>query len=353
MTPTDSTLMSKECNQIPEVVVNQIRQNEGIMAQLCQRITEFAPQYVVTIARGSSDNAANYAKYLFESQLGWVTASASPSIVTLYQKPLRTQKALVIGFSQSGRSPDICESMQAMREAGGLTVAFVNQVDSPLADIAEIVVPMHAGDELSVAATKSFIANLSALLQLISMLNEDPVLKQALPLLPERLQAALAMDHESVIQLLQARSTLFTIGRGLGYPIAQEMALKLKETAIIHAECYSGADMLHGPIAVVNPNNPVLTFCQQDETLPASLALLETLKQANATNVVMLQNGNPQQSAIASLADVVWQIPEALHPLCDPITAIQAFYPMVEALARGRGFNPDIPPFLNKVTKTL
>ena len=341
--------MEKEALFAPEAIARQFAGNQQILQALAKRIHSASPRFAVTIARGSSDHAATFAKYLLETQLGLVTSSAAPSVVTLYEAKLQLRDALVIGLSQSGQSPDIAEMLQNARAAGAITVAFVNHSDSPLAHAAEFVVPLCAGDELAVAATKSYITTLSALVHLIACLKEEAALSKALLALPDAMTAAAKMDWSAAIEVyLQQKNTL-VIGRGFSYPIAQETALKFKETAVIHAEAFSGAELLHGPFALVQPDFPLLMYAGKDAALPGVLALAQRVKQLGAKTLVVASHDVAVSSEEASIK---LPIPNALHPLCDPLMMIQAMYIMMARLAIARGYNPDAPKNLSKVTKT-
>lgn len=304
----------------------------------------------MTIARGSSDHAASFAKYLIETQLGWVTASQAPSIITTYHSKLNLHNALVIGISQSGKSPDLCQTLSVAKASGALTVALVNQVDSPLAEIAEFVVPLHAGPEHAVAATKSYITALSALIQFVAIAKQDTVLNEALSALPDLLSQSLQMNWSAAVPELVPAVNALVLARGYGFPIAQEAALKLKETSVLHAEAFSSAEVLHGPFALMQPDFPVLQFLQDDASLSGSLALTERMTGLGANTLLAAPAG--LVSATECYAKHVLPLPKSVHPIIDPLMAIQAFYMMAADLACARGYNPDQPQNLKKVTET-
>jgi glucosamine--fructose-6-phosphate aminotransferase (isomerizing) len=300
----------------------------------------------MTIARGSSDHAANYGKYILETQLGLATVSAAPSIITLYDSPLKLDKALVIGISQSGQSYDICETMRYAKKQGAVTIALVNAIDSPLANIAEFVLPLHAGEELAVAATKSYIASLTALLHLVSYYSKNKNLQDVHEQLPHFLEAALLCDWQLFIDTYQNIHSTIITGRGFSLPIALESALKCKETSGIHAEAFSSAEILHGPFALMKAEYPVLLFGQNDRTLEDNLALAKRIRELAGKALLALP------SDVCKEEKDVLPLPKSLHPLCDPIVGIQAFYPSIAKLSVLKGFNPDKPKHLNKVTST-
>lgn len=347
-----TTQMEKEALAAPQVLAKQFSENQSVLKALCARLQSKPPRLAMTIARGSSDHAATFAKYLLETQLGLVTASAAPSAVTLYGAALQLQDSLVIGLSQSGQSPDLAEMMAAARRAGAVTVAFVNKVDSPLAHAAEFVVPLCADDELAVAATKSYIATLGALIQFVACWKQDALLVEALERLPTALHAAAEMDWSAMLPVYQQQANTLVVGRGYGFPIAQEAALKFKETAVIHAEAFSGAELLHGPFALVQEGFPLLMFAQHDAALPGILALATRVKEMGAQVMLAAPAYPDSMKQIAAAASVALPLPAALHPICDPLMVIQAFYVTMSRLAVARGFNPDKPTNLLKVTKT-
>lgn len=257
----------------------------------------------------------------------------------------------MIGISQSGESPDICEVLQKARKGGAMTVAFVNQTQSPLAELAHLVVPLWAGKERAVAATKTFLASLASLLQFTAYFSEDPKLLSALTKLPEVLYTALEMDWSCAVPHLTKATDIFVIGRGFGFPIAREAALKLKETSNLHAEAYSGAEVMHGPFALVKKEFPLLFFMQKDATLRS---LLEVVKKANSCKAkTILALPQDLVRSTQSLGKILLPLPKSLHPAYDPLIAIQAFYLLAEKLAKARGLNPDQPQHLKKVTRTV
>jgi glucosamine--fructose-6-phosphate aminotransferase (isomerizing) len=262
---------------------------------------------------------------------------------------LRLEGSLVLALSQSGQSPDICEVLVSARRAGAVTVALVNQVNSPLAEAAEYVVPLWAGTETAVAATKSYIATLAALTQLLATYLQEPSLLNCVARLPDTLQAALEVDWSQFALAWKDRQDGLIIGRGFGYPIAQEAALKLKETSSLHAEAFSSAEVLHGPVALVKQNYPVLLLSQNDVTLPGTLSIAEKIAGMGAHTCLALP-----ENIKADLPDRVVRLPlpTSIHPLADAMMSIQAFYRIAARLAVMRGYNPDQPENLQKVTQT-
>ena len=334
------TLMYAEAAQTADVVAAQFSRNESVIAALAEDLRRNPPPFVVTCARGSSDHAATYAKYLFETQLGIVTASASPSVGSVYATPQKMRDALYLVISQSGKSPDLLRNAETARAAGARVVALVNVEDSPLAQLADTVIPLHAGPERSVAATKSYLASLAAILQLGAHWKAERPLLDALATLPDELRAAWQADWSPLTDGLVEAHNLFVLGRGLGLAAAQEAALKFKETCGLHAEAYSSAEVKHGPMALVGPGFPVLCFAQPDETQAGTLQLAQEFRARGAQVWVASAQGD-------------LPLAQASHPAGAPLLTIQSYYRAINALALRRGHNPDVPPHLNKVTETV
>ncbi|GHH47067.1 MULTISPECIES: SIS domain-containing protein [Gammaproteobacteria] len=341
------TLMFREAAQAADVVATQFARNRATVQALADALRQAPPPFVVTCARGSSDHAATYAKYLFETQLGIVTASASPSVGSVYASPLKLEGALYLVISQSGKSPDLLRNAESAKAAGARVVALVNVEDSPLAQLADTVLPLCAGPEKSVAATKSYLASLAAILQLGAAWKNDPALLEALDALPAALGAAWQADWRSLTEGLVDARNLFVLGRGLGLAAAQEAALKFKETCGLHAEAYSSAEVKHGPMALVGPGFPVLAFAQPDETGAGTRALAEEFG-ARGAQVWLADGSAPARGQALALP-----LAGAPHPVCTPLLTVQSFYRAINALALRRGYNPDLPPHLNKVTETV
>lgn len=339
-----ATWMWREAAEAPDVVEAQLARNAGTIEALVQDLVARPPPFVVTCARGSSDHAATCAKYLFETRLGVVTASASPSVGSVYAVRQRMPGAMFIAISQSGKSPDLLRNAEAARDAGARVVALVNVEDSPLAQLADVVVPLGAGAERSVAATKSYLASLSALLQLTALWRraacDDGALAEALPALPDAMRAAWACDWTPLVDGLTDVRNLFVLGRGIGLGVAQEAALKCKETSGLHAEAYSAAEVKHGPMALVGPGFPVLAFGQPDATDAGTRAVVDEFRARGASVFLAAPGGE-------------LPVAHAPDPAFAPLLAAQSFYRAVNALSVRRGFDPDRPPHLNKVTETV
>ncbi|MGH8041440.1 MAG: SIS domain-containing protein [Rudaea sp.] len=343
MNSVPATLMASEARESHAAVAHQLAANDAAITRLAASLRAQPPRFIVTGARGSSDHAATFAKYVFETQIGLITASASPSISSVYAAPQHLEGALFLAISQSGRSPDLVHQAQTARRAGARVVALVNHADSPLATVAECVIPLHAGAEISVAATKSYICTLTAVLHLAARWREDAALLDALFAMPEGLCLSWDLDWSPLVDGLVGARNLFVIGRGFGFGAALEAALKFKETCALHAEAFSSAEVRHGPMALVGEDFPVLFFCQPDDTRDGTLALAREFRERGAHVLV---------AAPGADADPL-PVRESAHPACTPLLAIQSFYRAASALALRRGLDPDVPPHLRKVTETI
>ncbi len=342
-TAAGESQMACEALQAPQAVARAIAANRETLRDLGAQLRRRAPRAVVTCARGSSDHAATFAKYLIETRTGVITSSAAPSVSSIYESSPAMRDAVCLAISQSGRSPDLLSSVEAAKRGGAFVIALVNAEDTPLAAIADAAVPLHAGPERSVAATKSYIAALAAVIQLVSEWAKDAELLAALDGAPELLDRAAHLNWDAAVEVLTPGRNLFTIGRGLGFGIAQEAALKFKETCGLHAEAFSSAEVRHGPMALVTEGFPVLAFAQDDATRPGLEALAADLSRDGAK---VLLAGAEQSSAIV--------LPTLkAHPVLQPVLEIQSFYGMAADLSRARGFDADRPPHLAKVTRTV
>jgi glucosamine--fructose-6-phosphate aminotransferase (isomerizing) len=263
----ESTLMFAEAAAAAACVERLLAENAEVAAALGASLRASPPSLIMTCARGSSDHAATFGKYLVETRLRLPVASAAPSIASLYgARPATLDSSLCLAISQSGASPDLLSLVAMASSSGARVAALVNVEDSPLTERADWVLPLRAAPERSVAATKSYIASLAALLHLVSEWSDDRAAQAELSLLPHLLAASWACDWSPLVAGLRGASGLFVAGRGLGLGIAQEAALKLKETCGLHAEAYSTAELRHGPMALLGPDFPLVVFRQADET---------------------------------------------------------------------------------------
>jgi glucosamine--fructose-6-phosphate aminotransferase (isomerizing) len=338
-----TSAMFREAVQAPAAVARQLASNRETVRDVVRHLKASPPRAVVTVARGSSDNAATYAKYLIETRLGILTASAAPSVSSVYDRRTGMQGVLVLAISQSGKSPDLLAALDHARKAGAFIVGLVNAPGSPLESMADAVLPLCAGPELSVAATKSYVASLAALANLVARWSDDGDLIGQVDRLPQQLEQAWACDWSPALDVLASARDLYVIGRGIGFGVAQEAALKLKETCGLHAEAFSAAEVLHGPMALVQEGFPVLAFSQDDQSRESIRTMTKRFGENRAR---MLLAGFDAPGAIT--------LPTIAAPaVLEPILMIQSFYRMAEALSRLRGFDPDAPPHLKKITETV
>jgi glucosamine--fructose-6-phosphate aminotransferase (isomerizing) len=337
-------LLTCEAAEAAAVARRQFRENGAIVADLVQRLRIKRPAFVATCARGSSDHAATYGKYLIERALGLPVASLGPSLASVYGGELDLSRALFIAVSQSGRSPDALLLTEAAKRAGALVVGFVNDETSPLAGMVDMLVPLRAGPERSVAATKSFLTTCLAFLHLTAEWARDETLSAALTRAPDALDAAGRCDWKPALLSWRDARSLYVIGRGLSFGIAQEIALKFKETCRVHAEAFSAAEVLHGPLALVGPGFPALALDPGDEGSESVCAAATTFAGLGAD--LHYAGGGTGPGGDLPLPP---GLPAALLPLAQ----VRAFYGALATLAESRGLDPDRPPHLSKVTRTV
>lgn len=330
-----TSFMRSEALESASIVKNQLIDNKDVLTKLGERLRQYSPKAIMMIGRGSSDHAGSFAKYLFEIETQIPAFTAAPSVSTVYGKQLRLTDYLVIVISQSGKSPDIIEQTKMAKSAGAYCVALVNETDSPLAEIVDCFVPLMAGVERSVAATKSFIATLSTLIQMVGYWKNDNDMLKAAHQLPE----ALANEGDSPQQLTANwfgdSNNLVVLGRGLGFAIGMEMALKIKEVCAIHAESFSSAEFLHGPVSLLQQQLKIINVQIEDEAKSVHESQIEELISRGAKIANLKHTSN------------------LLHPRIAPLVVLLRFYLDIEKVAQSRGFDPDRPLGLKKVTETI
>ncbi|MBI2718345.1 MAG: SIS domain-containing protein [Rhizobiales bacterium] len=331
--------MAREAAEAPEAVARFLDRNGSALAEIGARLRLRPPPVIITSARGSSDHAAGYFKYLAEILLGIPCCSMGASVVSVYGAKLKAKDALCLTVSQSGKSPDIVALQEGARKAGAFTVAVVNVEDSPAARAADICLPLHAGPELSVAATKSFIVSLAAGAAIVAHWLERKDLLAGLGALPEVLRQAARIDWPAAVALAKGAESLYVVGRGPSLPIASETALKLKETCAIHAEAYSIAEVMHGPLELLGAGFPLLAYSPEDPSRASSREAMAKIRATGASVLVVEEGGLPYA--------------RSTNPLLDPIAMVQTAYRFVEATAQALGRDPDRPRLLKKVTETL
>jgi len=330
-----TTIMQREALESPLKVQQQLSNNKAVAEALGKELRDNPPSMVMIVGRGSSDHAGVYGRYLIEIETGTPTFAAAPSVSSIYNKDLKLTNALIIAISQSGKSPDILAQVEMAKRSGARVVALVNDESSPLADIADTVLGLGAGPELAVAATKSYLCTLSALAQLTAYWSNDAALIEALNELPTTLQTAIDAETQLQVEDLLTVNNLVVLGRGPGFAVSKEIALKLKEVCQIQAEPFSSAEFLHGPVTLVENEFTCISINIKDESQSAHLEQVDDIRSRGAS--------------ILEMDFCSHQI----HPRLQPIAVLQRFYLDVEKVALARGIDPDAPAGLNKVTRTL
>ena len=334
------TAMAREIREIP-LTTERLLAEHDLVATVAHRIRHANPRVVVISGRGSSGNAGTFLRYLFETRAGLLVSTSAPSVVTTYRQSIDMRNAVFIVISQSGRSPDLVTGAQSARKSGALTIAIVNDVTSPVALACELTLPIGAGPERSVAATKSVVLSMVVGVQLIASLTSDHALSQKITQLPQRFRDALTCDWSAWSDSFAAARAAFVIGRGFGLGPAREIALKITETMRLPTLSYSAAEVRHGPLACASAETPLLVLRQNDGSSAMVDALIADLR-ARKLNVFSV--GDPSGT-------LPWIGND--DPICDAITMLLPAYATIEQAARDRGFDPDNPPNLTKITETL
>lgn len=343
-----NSILANEIYEQPEVIRRLIQEESEPIARLTDEIRGTF-DYVVIAARGTSDNAARYAQYLFGAHNQLQVALATPSLFSLYKAPPNLDRALVIGISQSGQSPDIVSVLAEGRKQGRPVIALTNDPQSPLAKTAQYIIPMHAGAEQAVAATKTYTTSLAALALFSSLLDGERSYLNELLRLPDYLELTLAGLESTLPRVERYRymAHCVVIGRGFNYATAFEIALKVKELTRTVAEPYSSADFRHGPIALVREGFPVMIIA------PSSI-VLEDLRDLTfdvlrrGAEVLMISNDDE----MLQQAQMPMPLPPGLPEWLSPLAAVIPGQLFGLHLAKARGMNPDLPQGITKVTET-
>ncbi len=346
MTTEVKTHFEREIREQPEILARLLA--EPAVKEVAGTLRHRAPKLIVTLARGSSDNAVTFLGYLAGQTLGLPVASLPPSLLSVYAAKMQAEDVLAIGVSQSGESSDVVEGLTTLKRAGALTVALSNDPASSLVRAADYGLLQGAGHEQAVAASKTFSTQMLLLSLLVAHWGEDKGLLDALHVVPEALSATLGTSStlkELALQLTHARS-MYVLGRGLSYAPALETALKLKETCYVHAEAYSSAEFQHGPIAAVNPSDPVLMLALDDATSTSNSEAATKLRAADADLSVIGKGEGALGEAAAAL-------PAGYPPVTQAFALVVVGQLLALHLAAAKGLNPDAPRHLNKVTKTM
>jgi glucosamine--fructose-6-phosphate aminotransferase (isomerizing) len=343
------TVLFAEILQQPAVLSRLVTQRRAAAFDAAARVRAFDPEWMVIAARGTSDNAARYAQILFGVRHRLTVALAVPSLCTIYDSAPRMRRALVIGISQSGRSPDVISVIAAGRQQGALTLAITNDPGSPLAAAAELCLPIEAGEERAVAATKTYTATLAALAMLSAAWIDDRESWGQLHALPAAVEGALAAagDAEEAAHRLRGAERFLVLGRGYQYATAHEVALKMKETADVLAEPFSFADLMHGPVALVKPGLAAVLVAPRGRADADAERTATLLEERGSAAVVLTDRPELARRGVARLPAPP-EVPEWLSP----IPAVVPGQLFAHALAQARGLNPDQPRGLQKVTLT-
>jgi glucosamine--fructose-6-phosphate aminotransferase (isomerizing) len=342
------TILATEMREQPAVVGELLRRQRGVLAEVARNARARQAEWVLIAARGSSDNAARYAQHVFARFCGLPVALASPSLSTLYDAPLRLDRALVLGISQSGQSPDVCAVLERAHEQGRPTVAITNAPESPLAAVADWTVDIDAGAERSVAATKTYTASLAALAGLAVELAEDDRGREQLASVPEAMQRQLERGIGDAARVLEGVDRCAVAGRGPNYATAFEAALKIKELTAIAAEPYSPADLMHGPVAVLGPGSPLLAVAVEGPALESVTDAVAEARGRGGSCLLLSDREDGPRGETEAVVPLV-RVPEWLSPL----VAVLPAQALAAELAAGRGIDVDAPFGLRKVTRTI
>ncbi len=343
--------MLDEIRQQPEALERTLASERKKTSKFAAAVEKKRPRLVVMAARGTSDNAAQFGRYLIEITTGIPVSLAAPSVHTVYEAAVDYRDALVIGISQSGESTDTNVVLEKARKQGAITVGITNEPKSAMAGIAEHVFLVRAGREKSVAATKTYTGQLM-ILYLVAHALGGNIRFEDLESIPELARAAVTLGDE-VAELAQRYRFMrhaIVVGRGLNYANTFEFALKMMETCYVVAERFSSADFLHGPIAMIEPDFPVFLFAPTGPTWPSMQEMLVKLKGLRAETVAITDESNAKA---ASLAPRCMKIPARIPELLTPIPYIIPAQLFAAALAREKNLDPDSPRTLSKVTLTL
>jgi glucosamine--fructose-6-phosphate aminotransferase (isomerizing) len=339
---TDMTLMERETRESPAVAMRLVDSCSAQLAELGARLRTLEPRLILAAGRGSSDAAALLAKYVFETRLGLPAVSVAPSVHSIYGAKLKLAKALVLAISQSGRSPDLVAFCRAATGPDVLRLAMVNDVASPLTTAVDVTLPLMAGPETSVAATKSCIAAMTLLQGLVGHWRPESGMAAAFDRTASVLEESIAADWSGADAFLDGDGPVYVVGRGPGLAIAAEAALKLKETSGLHAESISGAEIRHGPYALAGPSLRAIIFAQRDAAFAGLKTLAADLVRQGASVLLI--------SPDTTLPGV--HTPSDEEPVLELIAMLARFYLFANAAALRRGRSPDRPPMLSKITET-
>ncbi|MEZ4736572.1 MAG: SIS domain-containing protein [Caldilineaceae bacterium] len=339
----------QEIQEQPTVLHRLLTRERTVVQDLATAIRQRQITHVVIAARGTSDNAGRYAQYLLGAVNGFVVALATPSLFSLYHQPPRVGNALVLGISQSGKSPDIVAVLAEAQRQGALTAAITNFPGSDLSQQADYVINLHAGVEQSIAATKTYTSELAAIALLSTTLAQNQAMHDALAQIPDTVTATLALDQAIArfAERYRYMRDCVVIGRGYNYATAFELALKLKELTYTIAEPYSSADFMHGPLALIEHGFPAIVIAPTGVVLPELQRFMQTLQQREAEIIAISDD-----AATLALARTRLALPQPVPEWLSPLTAIIPGQLLAMHLAYVRDYDPDHPRGIRKVTET-
>ena len=342
--------LHSEIHEQPDCLVRLLQRSRIATEEIAEAVAAEDIRFVFIAARGTSDNAARYANYVWGAINGLPVALAAPSLFTYYNHPPRLRGSLVVGISQSGRSPDIVSVITEGKQQGCLTLAITNDAGSPLAKAADFVLNIEAGPENAVAATKTYTAQLMGVAMLAAAMKRDGALWEELLRVPDRIQASLGAESEiaNIAPRFRGTSKSIVLSRGFNYATACEWALKLKELASMEAEPYSSADFVHGPIAMVDGRFPIFAVVAKGAVAPQSIQVLKTVKEERSAEILMISNMNEA----LSMADISLPLPSEIPEWLTPLVAIVPAQLFCHHLAVAKNLDTESPRGIKKITET-
>lgn len=343
------SFMLTEINEQPDWVQRALESERVGAAQLAAAIRENDVRFVIIAARGTSDNAAVYAKYLFEILAGLPVSLAAPSVYTLYDAKMRMGNTLVMGISQSGQGTDVVQVLSSARAAGALTACITNDSNSPITNVSDHVLLCHAGPEQSIPATKTYTTALAVVALMVGILTDNREFMDGLNTAGQAMRESLAIqgEIESCVQRYRYMEECAVLARGVNQATAQEAALKMTETSYVVAKPYSGADFLHGPVALVDSGFPCMVYAPSGRAFPSMLELALKIRDRKGEMLVV-----SDENDILEMATVSLRMPAKVNELLSPLSYILPGQLFAFHLARIKGEDPDAPRGLVKVTKT-
>lgn len=340
----------KEIYEQPIVLSSFLEKNLNNVRAITTFLRKYDPSFILIAARGTSDNAAIYAKYLLSAFAQIPVGLAIPSLYTLYKQPPLMRQGLLIGISQSGESPDVLAVMEEAKRQHCPTLAIVNRIDSPMVQYADMILPLNCGEEKAVAASKTHIAQLLAIASLTATWLNDPQLIRDLSPIPSYINQVLEV-HEKVREIaeeIKSHDRMLIVGRGFTYCTTHEIALKIKELAYVSADPYSAADFKHGPIALVEEGFPLIALAPEGKTFQTMKALIYEVKELGAETIILSNH-----LAFSEDSHRFLPLPTALPEWLSPIVAVVPGQLLALSLTIARGNDPDRPRSLKKVTRTI